>query len=280
MPSLDQTLINDAAPPGSLRYFALLYTPKERRTELAALYLIESEIRTSARSASHDVAHTRLQWWREEIARLKGGSPQHPATQALAELSNRVDFRAFFDMLTAAEQDLANASYEDEREIAAYLRRSGGSTAELAANILAAPNSLSDEARESVRTLGINMRRAEVLRDLRQDAYDGRIYFALPTLARANIQVHELRQATLTEPLRALVLDQAEQTRRNLDRSAADLNGSQRISLRPLLVLASLHARLLGRLQRESDDIPQRRIELGAFEKVWTAWKAAIRARS
>jgi phytoene synthase len=276
--SLDQTLINDAAPPGSLRYFSLLYAPAKLRAHLAALYLIESEIRSSARLASHDVAHTRLQWWREEVGRLRNGSPQHPATRALATFESSLDFKALFDVLTAAEQDLAATSYEDEREVEAYLRRSGASTAELAASILVAPQPLSDQAREHAKHIGISIRRAEILRDLRQDAYDGRIYFALPTLARANIQVADLKQQALTQPVRTLVLEQAQQIRRDFDRSTATLRPPERTRLRPLLVLASLHARLLERIQREPDALPQRRVDLGPLEKVWISWRAAITA--
>ena len=273
MSSLDETLINDAAPAGSLRYFSLLYTPAEVRTQLAALYLIDSEIRASARSANHDVAHTRLRWWREEIARLRSSTPQHPATRALAALADGMDFKALFDLLTAAEQDLASVSYEEEREVEAYLRRSGGSTAELAANILLP--ALNDKARETARTLGMAIRRTETLRDLRQDAHDGRIYFALPTLENANVDVNELNRPTLSEPLRRLVLNQAQRVRSDLDRSIGSFESSDRNRLRPLLVLASLHARLLEHLERDPDDIPKRHMDLAPFEKVWTAWRAA-----
>ena len=72
---LDASYVNQAAPPGSLRYFALLYVPADRREMLAALYVIDKEIRDSANNPSHDVAHTRLQWWRGEIDRLVNGVP-------------------------------------------------------------------------------------------------------------------------------------------------------------------------------------------------------------
>ncbi len=83
MSLLEEDLINRAAPPGSMRYFSLLYSPEERRDAVLALYVIDTEIRESAKSASHDVAHTRLTWWRAETDRLVNGNPQHPATRLL-----------------------------------------------------------------------------------------------------------------------------------------------------------------------------------------------------
>ena len=67
MAALDDSLVNSAAPPGSMRYFSLLYAPDDRRDQVLALYVIDAEIRESAQSVNHDVAHTRLQWWRAEI---------------------------------------------------------------------------------------------------------------------------------------------------------------------------------------------------------------------
>jgi len=67
--------MNDrGAPPGSLRYFAVLFAPAAVRPQLEALYSFEAEIRDTV-AAAHEVAHTRLQWWRGEIDRLAAGHP-------------------------------------------------------------------------------------------------------------------------------------------------------------------------------------------------------------
>jgi phytoene/squalene synthetase len=76
------------APPASHplqpRYLAWLYSPPLQRPVLAALCAIESEIATSLRAGlDHHVAHTRLQWWREECERCAQGRPVHPLTREL-----------------------------------------------------------------------------------------------------------------------------------------------------------------------------------------------------
>ena len=47
-PLLDDSLINRAAPPGSMRYFSVLYAPQEKRAAVMALYVVDAEIRESA----------------------------------------------------------------------------------------------------------------------------------------------------------------------------------------------------------------------------------------
>src|ERR1700754_3356454 len=128
MAALDGSLVNRAAPPGSMRYFSLLYAPEDRREPFLALSVVDAEIRESAQSANHDVAHTRLQWWRGEIDRLVNGSPQHPATRLLNEgpVTDRSTFAKLHETIAAADMDLARMTYSNMPELRAYSSRSGG----------------------------------------------------------------------------------------------------------------------------------------------------------
>src|SRR5882724_9841604 len=74
----------------SARYFALLYSPAPQRLVLDALFGIEREIFESLRPGlDHHVAHSRLQWWREECERAAVGRPVHPLTRALVDAVTR-----------------------------------------------------------------------------------------------------------------------------------------------------------------------------------------------
>ncbi len=106
-------------PPGSLRYFSVLFAPPERRALLESLYAFEAELRDTVASASHDVAHTRLQWWRGEVDRYVGGRPQHPVTVALLGLRDCAghDPGLLHELLTAADLDLARMTYATRSEL-------------------------------------------------------------------------------------------------------------------------------------------------------------------
>jgi phytoene/squalene synthetase len=70
----------------SARYLALLYSPGPQRLVLEALFGIEREVSESLRPGlDHHVAHSRLQWWREECERAAIGRPVHPLTRALVD---------------------------------------------------------------------------------------------------------------------------------------------------------------------------------------------------
>ena len=73
----------------SARYFALLYASATERPTLEALFGIEREVLDSLRTGlDHHVAHSRLQWWREECERAAQGRPVHPLTKGLVSALN------------------------------------------------------------------------------------------------------------------------------------------------------------------------------------------------
>ena len=272
MAALDDSMVNRAAPPGSMRYFSLLYAPDDRREQLCALYVIDAEIRESAQSANHDVAHTRLQWWRAEIERLTNGSPQHPATRLLNDSAvERASFAKLHETLVAADMDLARMTYSNLRELRAYSSRSGGTIQELMAALLVAPSPLEEATRATANRIGIGVRQSEMLRDVRHDAYDGRVYLPQDRLSTHNVTLEDLRNREVAPQVKATLREFKDAVQEELKSALAAASAP----LRPLAVLAALHRRLLDRIAARDYDVATSRIELGPIEKPWVAWRAA-----
>ncbi len=272
MASLDDSLVNRASPPGSMRYFSLLYAPENKREQLLALYVIDAEIRESAQSANHDVAHTRLQWWRAEIDRLVNGSPQHPAMRLLNDsLGERSSFAKLHETIVAADMDLARMTYSNMGELRAYSSRSGGAIQELAAAQLVAPLPLDEAVRATANRIGIGVRQSEMLRDLRQDAYGGRVYLPQERLTRHNVTLEDMRGREVAPHLKAALREFKDAVHEELRSALA----SAPASLRPLAVLGALHRRLLDRIAAQDFNVATSRIDLGPIEKPWVAWRTA-----
>jgi phytoene synthase len=272
MASLDDSLVNRAAPPGSMRYFSLLYAPQDRREQLLALYVIDAEIRESAQSVNHDVAHTRLQWWRAEIDRLVNGSPQHPAMRLLNDSpGERTAFAKLHETIVAADMDLARMTYSNMGELRAYSSRSGGAIQELMAALLVAPLALDEAVRATANRIGSGVRQSEMLRDLRQDAYGGRVYLPQERLTRHNVTLEDMRGREVAPHLKAALREFKDAVNEELRSALA----STPAPLRPLAVLGALHRRLLDRIAAQDFDVATSRIDLGPIEKPWVAWRTA-----
>ena len=114
----------------SARYFALLFASATERPALESLFGIEQEVFDSLRAGlDHHVAHSRLQWWREECERAANGRPVHPLTKGLAIALNAVAAVAAVGLpglvglcgiVDVAVWDLAGATFETRREFARH----------------------------------------------------------------------------------------------------------------------------------------------------------------
>ena len=263
---LDPDFINRAVPPGSMRYFAWLYTPAPYRDLLTSLFVIENEIQSSARAA-HEVAHTRLQWWRGEIDRLVNRSAQHPATQILQSALPTTDFSLLHELLAAADMDLARMTYHTQTELSAYLTRSGGTIFSLAAT--------SEAHRTRAAELGALVRRVETLRDFHADLRAGRLYWPLDELTQLGIAPERALDSAHREQLLNLLESEANRLVTTLQDSPAP---DDYLLARPLNVLAGLHLRLAERIAADKRHVFTKRIELGSLEKNWSAWRSARRS--
>ena len=278
---LDAALVNQTVPAGSMRYYALLYAPREKRNFLVALHLLEDELATTGRSIHHEVAHTRLKWWHDELERLIQGKPAHPATRALhaARPILGAEFSRLKGLVDAAAIDLARVTFADDGELTGYFDRSGGAVAELAARWLLAPGAASPSTLLAVTRLGALLRRVDALRNLRTNALAGRIQLSLATLDALGIKASDVSKIPWPPGLLALLQSTRTALLADLKETVTAIDRSDRPALRPLLVSAGLHARLVERLDKQVTANNPAWPELGPLDKLVTALRAARSAR-
>jgi phytoene synthase len=284
--------------PHSARYFALLYSPPPQRPVLDALFGIEHEIFESLRPGlDHHVAHSRLQWWREECERAAVGRAVHPLTRALVDAVTREPSSAsastslakppavslpqlagLCGLVDVAVWDLAGATFETRRELTAYCERWSAAMIEPLV-----PRRATDVPATSAKRvtnwsiLGAAMREIEMLSHLAREAHYGRLRVPLDELESAKADPGMLAKppwpTAVVELLRARHVSLRDEIRLALE----EIDPVQQQSLRGLLVWAALARRSSLRYERALPDS----LRPGRFEPVadaWFAWRIARRA--
>jgi 15-cis-phytoene synthase len=280
----------------SARYFALLYSAATERPALEALFGIEHEVFDSLRAGlDHNVAHSRLQWWREECERAANGRPVHPLTKALVSALSAAPaglatqpqavqpqtvglpgLVGLCGIVDVAVWDLAGATFETRRELDAYCERwATGMIEPLAAPPPASPTPATRTT--DWRALGAAMREVELLNDLAREAHNGRIRVPLDELERANLDTSALARPPWPDPLAEQLRARHESLRNNISRILIDVDREQQPALRGLLVWAALAWRSSQRAERALPD----RLRPGRFDAIsdaWFAWRIARQA--
>jgi 15-cis-phytoene synthase len=258
------------------RALACLYSTPAQRALLEALCGIEREIGASlGRGLDHQVAHTRLAWWREECGRCADGSAVHPLTRALCAAlgaDGAASLRGLSGLVDVATWDLAGATFETRRELAAYCERwAAGMIAPLAAQ--AAP-ALPAAA---WRGLGAALRELELLAALERDARAGRVRLPLDELARAGVGTADLARPPWDPPLAALVRARHLELRAALAAAVRAVAPGAQAALRGLMVWAAIASVRSRRTERRLPSAPAAGDHHAPLDGL-RAWRAARRA--
>jgi len=257
------------------RSLAWLYSSTVQRPALAALLALEGEIGASLRPGlDHQVAHTRLAWWREEGARTARGNPTHPLTRELAALfvpRGSAPLAGLTGFVDTAVWDLSCATFDTRRELMGYCERwSDAMIAPLVSLVL--PEAPGSQAR----ALGVSLREIELLLALAADARSGRLRLPLDELDRAHLPPESLAQPPWPRALEELLRHRHRELRASLGASLDALPPAARRALRGLIVWANLACAASARAEKRLPQESRARDHHTPLDG-WRAWRVARR---
>lgn len=270
-------------------WYACLFCGHPRADALQALHALAAEVDDIVRigrSTAHEVAHHKLHWWREEIARLAAGQPLHPLTRRLHASGVTVAWATLTDLLDAAQLELGGIVADEVADLDVLDQRRFGTLQRLAAALLAGGRVPAASLQPLADALGLALGRAAATAAPLQSARAGRLGLPLATLAAAGLPTEALETAladTLAlgqhrDAVDAIVRAEAErglvavQTAR--DHFAA-LPAAERSAQRHAAVFIALTDATLQRVRRRPAD----RLHLPDAPPPWRtlllAWRAA-----
>lgn len=262
---------------GSSFYYSFRFLSPERRRAITSFYAFCREVDDIA-DECHDahLARVKLAWWRDEIARLYAGKPEHPVTLALAEAIKPFNLPqdAFEQIIDGMEMDLGRVRYDDFKALNLYCHRVAGVVGEVAALIFG----VSERATlKYANRLGLAFQLTNILRDVGEDARRDRIYLPLDELARFGVDEADIRRGRMSEAFRRLMEFQYQRARGVYDEALALLPAADRKAQRPGLIMAAIYRALLDEIRADGFQVLDRRTSLTPLRKLWLAWRTWIR---
>lgn len=171
------------------RYLLSLFAPRGSRVPLWALFLFKHEIaRTRSVVSNTQLGQIRLQWWRDEIAKLYqgGGGGEVPILSTLAPaIRERALPQDLFETLIFAHEfDLEDVPPENFEGLKNYADFTTAPLNKLALKILG-----EEAAEDEIRTISMNLGLLDVLRSVPLHLSERRFYLPTQWLADKNLTV-------------------------------------------------------------------------------------------
>jgi len=245
---------------------------KERRAAMYAVYAFCREVDDIAdEDGALDEKRAGLKQWREEIERLYAGRATLPASIALAEHIERFDLpkQEFHLVIEGMEMDADGPVVAPSMaELLRYTRRAAGAVGMLSMPIFGAPRN--QAAENFALALGDALQLTNILRDVEEDASQGRIY-----LPRELLEKHDCTMAPgsiAADPglpeVRAALAAVAGQKFKD---TRIALGGLDRKTLRPALLMMGVYERYFEKMTARRWANGQPKVELSKLEKMLIA---------
>lgn len=191
-----------------------------------------------------------LDAWRRELELAYLQKSEHPVGVALGDAVHR--FRLpeaiFLDLLRGVESDVLEEPVQSFEDLRRYCYRVASTVGLLVVRVLGAQDPRSEEYAEA---LGIAVQLTNVLRDVGDDAAEGRIYLPAEDLARFGVDPEAIFAREPNEALRLLMAFSAERARIYYERAALALPNGERKTLRPAEAMGKIYRALLDKIHRE-----------------------------
>ena len=207
--------------------------------------------------------------------------PEDPVLVALADTARRypIDLGAFGELVDGCELDQVGTTYATWDELAVYCRDVAGSIGRLSLGVFNPPSLHTDPkpTEELADKLGLALQLTNILRDVREDLQNGRVYLPQSTLAEHGCELRLLDDGTLDPQggrLAAVIRHEAQR---------AESLYAEGLALLPLLdwrsrgccgALSGIYHALLGLIEAEPEAIFWQRLSLPAKTKLAVAARA------
>jgi phytoene synthase len=260
-------------------FYGIRLLPREKRQAMSAVYALARRVddigddidtAATAKLAALDAERAVLGVIADGAV---DGSSGDPVAVALSDARPRFDLpvEALEQLIEGVELDVRGTRYETFDELVGYCRDVAGSIGRLCLAIFTDGNgnghaSLADD-------LGVAMQLTNILRDVREDYENGRVYLPAEDLRRFG-------SSGPPEISAELIRFEARRAREWFDHGLGLVDVLDTRSASCVLAMTGIYRRILDRILLEPTEILERRISLPAWEKAWLAARSLAGVRS
>lgn len=241
-----------AAESGSSFLSGFKFLPEPQRDAMTVLYAFCRELDDVVDDCTDkNIAQTTLNWWRADLAKaFSDGLPEHPVHQALQTVAEpfKLPQSELVELIDGMQMDLDQARYATFDELKLYCRRAAGVVGCLIARILGFTDSKTLDYADK---MGLALQLTNIIRDVGEDARNGRIYLPMEELQRFNVPAATIMQYQPTPEFAELMAFQIQRARETYREALTLLPAADKKNQKVGLVMAAIYYALLNEIERD-----------------------------
>jgi len=247
-------------------YYSFLVLPPDQRRAIIAVWdfcrAVDDAVDEVDESRGSDSARAALHSWRTELARCYDGvMPETPQGRRLQPFIVRFDLprRAFEDVIDGVAMDIDKTRYNTFMELFEYCRRVASAVGMICIRIFGCR---SERAKDYALNLGVALQLTNILRDVKSDHEQGRVYLPLEDLAAAGCTLEDLAAGRMSDPVRHLIKFECNRARDFYRRAIEARPAEDRKRLVAAEIMRGVYFETLRRIERNAYDVFSARIRV------------------
>ena len=243
--------------------YSFLVLPGDQRRAIGAVWDFCRAVDDAVdEAADRETAITQVALWRAEVGRLFGADA--PATAQGRELKPIIAMfsmtrQPFDDLVDGVEMDLQRSRYQTFDELIGYCRRVASAVGMMCIEVFGCRDSGS---RDYAFNLGLALQVTNIIRDIKPDLAQDRVYLPQEDLGRFGVTEDMLRKGAVGEPVRKLLAHECQRARHFFAAARQAMPHDAARKLVAAEIMGGIYFEILQRIERRGYDVFTERVRV------------------
>lgn len=249
-------------------YYAFNLLPTDKRDAMNTVYAFcrQTDDIIDEGSESADLKYDKLRKWRIELEQAFAGNSEYQLLNKLAKtiLKFQIPVDPFFELIRGMEMDLQKNRYLTFQDLQQYCYNVASTVGLMCIEIFGYKHK---STQDFAVNLGIALQLTNILRDIKKDAQNGRIYLPQEDLKRFGYSEKELLNEIYNPNFKQMMEYEAMRAKEYFDKANRCLNLDDKASMFAARAMQHIYERMLNKIIEADYDVFGRNIKVSAFEK-------------
>ncbi|MCB9249266.1 MAG: presqualene diphosphate synthase HpnD [Ignavibacteriales bacterium] len=259
-------------------YYTFALLPKDKREAMDVVYsfcrLTDDIVDNQTYSA--EAKEQKLHEWKNDFTKSLQGKAEIPLFMELKECIDKfkIPHKPFYDLIDGVELDLTKNRYANFNELKDYCYKVASTVGLMTIPIFGYKN---PKTIDFAINLGIALQLTNIIRDIKVDAENNRIYLPQDELVKFNYSENELLKNNYDENFIELMQFQTDRAREFYKIADNNLTKKDKASMFTAKSMEYIYCRLLDIIEQEKFNVFDKRIRVSNFNKMLLALAVYIK---
>lgn len=253
-------------------YYTFSLLPAIKRDAMNTVYAFCRQTDDIVDEGNEDdnIKYEKLRKWTLEFDKSLHGNSEYILLNKLSKIIQRfnIPVEPFFELIKGVEMDLQKKRFSTLDDLLDYCYKVASTVGLMCIEIFGYKN---NSTKNYAINLGLAMQLTNILRDVKKDASNGRIYLPSEDIQRFSYSENELLKNVYNENFFRLMNYEGQTARNYFNRADESLDIDDKKSLFAARAMQHIYSRLLTKLERKKFDVFSNNINVSKFEKVYIA---------